>query len=172
MPDAVTSVMPGFLKNPGLRIYLMWTVLYGGGFIATAFNTDAGKVNLIWLAITAAGLAYMAYEMPLQYRRAKIFFGIWAVTLVGGMIVSFQAFGGSSFPLVAEYIAGFWLLIVGIATILCGFFDRPVGPYAVSGIMQVAGAALCFFVPAFVDQQFVAAGVIGALSMLWLALYH
>lgn len=165
------STMIEALRKPGIRIVLAWVVLYGGGFIATAYGNDAEKINTGWLVITAVGLAYMAYEMPLKARRDQLFLGLWTAALVVGMLLTIDAFKVGAYGDVSRYVGAFWLALTGVATFLSAFFMQHRSNYYVSAAMQLAGAIAIVSIAAFEDSQLLISGIIAAVSMLWIVLF-
>ncbi len=69
------------LSDSRARVYLLWAVLLGIGFVATHFYQNK-NINGVWTLLSLIGLGYMYKVMPLRVTQMKQIFRVWIVTIV------------------------------------------------------------------------------------------
>ena len=153
------------------RVYLVWAVLATAGFVATHFY-QKHAINALWTVLAAIGLLYMYRVMPLKVRQMQRIIGVWAGTIIAGMVVSGAVFyiGGAAASQLIGQLGAFWLAVMAVGYALNGLVDRPAAWYWFAAVINVIAAVLCWRVDSFLSQQYLVAAIVTAWSMvnLWL----
>ncbi|HSH31567.1 MAG TPA: hypothetical protein VK963_02760, partial [Candidatus Saccharimonadales bacterium] len=97
---------------------------------------------------------------------------VWLAVIVVGMAVSGAVFYIDSISWLIGYLGVFWLFLMGLGHIANGLVDPPAQEYYVSGGLQLLAGAACLVLPALLDIQYIVAGLVGGLAMVWLILYR
>jgi hypothetical protein len=155
------------------RVYLVWAIIVFTGFIATHFYQRPG-INYLWLALSLMGLGYMNFQLQqMRYREpALLYIGLlWLLTIAFGLIVSVMAFVYEPLANMIAYLGIFWLFLMGLAHILNRVVD-PSRAYLISGGFQILAGAICFIFEPLLPMQYLVAGLVGGLAMVWLIVFR
>jgi hypothetical protein len=156
--------------NPARKVFAVWAIIILMGFIATHFYQDP-TVNWVWTVLSVIGLWVMYKHMPLRIPKLKKIFLGWVGVIVFGMVFSFAIFSFESLYFLIGYLGIFWLLLMGIGHWLNGWFDRS-KIYIYSGLVQVVAGVACYFFLPLLLNQYIVAGVVGAVAMVMLLLFR
>jgi len=155
--------------NAGRKVFGLWAAIILGGFVATHYN-QTDKINYLWLALSLIGLAYMKKEMSFQYFDLKKIFLTWFYVILFGMIISFAAFSSPKLVFLSGYLGVFWLLVMALGHAITGIIDNK-SVYVTTAGMQILAAGLTLYFLPLLIIQYLVAGLVGALAMIWLVLY-
>ena len=164
-PPAAPAQNPKFWY--GIRkIFLVWAILLLIGFGATHFY-PAPRVNILWTILALFGLGYMKSQLPFAQRAYRHIFLTWLIIIVLGLIISASSFYYPPLYFLLAYLGIFWLLLLGIGHLSTGLITKRKKFYKTALAHGIA-AILIAMVPAFFGVQYLAAGVVASLSMVWL----
>lgn len=155
------------LHGSRARVYLLWAVIAGGGFLWTHY-WQLQRINLVWTVISLVGLGYMFKVMPLKIAYMRRIFYSWLIPITFGMAISIAAFYVSDLARLIAYLGVFWLVVMAAGYLWNGLVDRPAGWYYFAVVLNLAAAALCYYSPIFLEFQYLVAAIITAWSMLYL----
>lgn len=165
------NALPKPYWNAGRRVFALWGLIVLSGFIGTHFDqTDATKVDLIWVVLSVIGLAYMKKQMSFEYKDLRNIFITWLVVIVFGIAMSQAAFTYVSLARLSGYLGAFWLVIMALGHAITGLIDKKKLYIATTGLQLVAALAI-YMTPMLILYQYLIAGVVGALAMVMLILY-
>ncbi len=157
--------------NAGRRVFMLWAVIVFAGFIGTHKDqADPDKINLYWAILSLVGLAYMKKQMSFAYADLKKIYMTWFWVILVGMIVSVASFKTPALAQLSGYLGVFWLVIMALGHAITGKIDKKKVYITTTG-MQLLAAALVFMIPALAPLQYLVAGAVGALAMVWLVLF-
>lgn len=155
------------------RVYLVWAIIVFAGFIATHFY-QLPEINYLWLILSVIGLGYMGLLLKqMRFWEQKLLYIalLWLLTIAFGLTISTIIFVYEPLGEMSAYLGIFWLFLMGLAHIL----NRVVDPslvYLQSGGIQILTGAICFIFEPLLSIQYLAAGLVGALAMVWLILFR
>ncbi len=167
MNNEVTTAEPYW--NAGRRVFALWAAIILGGFVATHYN-QTDKINYLWVILSLVGLAYMKKEMSFEYPDLKKIFLAWFYVILFGMVISFAAFSAPRLIFLSGYLGVFWLLVMALGHAATGIIDKK-SVYITTAGMQILAAGLTLYYLPLLIIQYLVAGLVGALAMIWLVLY-
>lgn len=155
--------------DPRARVYLLWAAITTVGYITTHYYQNK-NINFVWFALAVIGFGFMYKVMPLRVVQMKRIFTAWLIPISFGIIVSIIAVRLEIIPEIVPYLGVFWLSLQALAFVWNGLVDRPAKWYFAAAALNVAAAALCYFVDSFLDIQYLIAAIVTAWSMinLWI----
>ena len=157
--------------NAGRRVFMLWAVIVLAGFIGTHKDqADPDKINLYWAVLSIVGLAYMKKQMPFTDGVLKRIFMTWFWIILFGMIVSVVAFKTAALAMLSGYLGVFWLVLMAAGHAITGKIDKKTVYVTTTG-MQLLAAVCILMIPALLPLQYMVAGLVGALAMVWLVLF-
>jgi len=152
---------------------LVWAIIVFIGFIATHFYQLPG-INYLWLVLSLIGLGVMGFLLKqMHFQELKLLYIglLWLLTVAFGLTISAIAFVYEPLAEMSAYLGIFWLFLMGLAHILNKIVD-PSRAYLISGGLQILTGTICFIFEPLQTMQYIAAGVVGALAMVWLILFR
>jgi hypothetical protein len=155
------------------RVYLVWAIIVFTGFITTHFY-QRPEINYLWLVLSAMGLGYMGLLLKQMrfWQQKLLYIGLlWLLTITFGLTISVIVFVYQPLGEMSAYLGIFWLLLMGLAHILNHVVD-PSQVYLQSGGIQILTGTICFIFEPLLSIQYLAAGLVGALAMVWLILFR
>ncbi len=153
------------------RVYLLWAVLVGVGYVATHFY-QVRLINGLWLALSILGLGYMFRVMPLRLGFMKRIYLSWLVPITIGMAVSGLAFYITDLAGLIGKLGAFWLLVQAVGFLWNGLVDRPgLWYFIAAGVNLAAGLALFVYAP-LLPVQYLIAAIVSVWSMVMLFLFR
>ena len=162
--------MRAVLDSTRGRVYLLWALLVGVGYVATYF-VQRQQINGFWFLLSVIGLGYMFRAMPLQLAMMKRIYLAWLVPIAVGMAVSAAVFYVDVLTVeLLAYLGAFWLLVQAIGFAWNGAVDPPGNWYYIAAAVNLAGAIACYAWQPLLPYQYLVAAVISVWSMLMLAL--
>lgn len=166
-----SNALPEPYWNAGRRVFAVWAAIVLVGFLGTQmYQENPTSVNLGWGILSLFGLGYMKKLMPFSEPALKKIYGVWFAIVVLGIAFSQAAFYSPTYGWLTQYLGAIWLGLMALGHGLTGLIDKK-GVYGVTVGMQVAALAAILFLPSVLAIQYVVAGLVGALAMIWLILY-
>lgn len=159
------------MQNTRARVYLLWAVLTGIGFVATHYYQNK-NINGIWIIISIIGLGYMYKVMPMRDVQMKKIFASWLVPITVGIIVSVLAVRTSLLPELVPYLGAYWLVVMAVGYLWNGLVDKPALWYFVAVGLNLLAAILIYAFDSFQEFQYLIAAIISVWSMLNLWIFR
>lgn len=160
-----------YLSSTRVRVYLLWAVLTGVGFMATHFY-QVPAINGLWTLLSIIGLGYMYHVMPLKINQMKRIYQSWLIPIIVGMVVSVLAVRTGIYPSLAGYLGVFWLAVMAIGYVWNGYADKPLFWYMFAGILNIVAAIVILLFDSLLSVQYLIAAIVSIWSMLNLAIYR
>lgn len=154
----------GSYWNKPRKLFLVWAILIFLGFVATHFYQDP-NINGVWVVLSLIGFYFMYKYMPLASPKMRNILILWIVVVGFGMLVSAAVFRVPSLSYLIDYLGVFWLILMGIGSLLNAIWYTP-RLFILSGIMQIAAGLFILFTPSLLIYQYLIAAVVGAAGML------
>ena len=156
--------------NDGRKVFMLWAVIVLVGFLGTQYDQSSPeKVNGIWVVLSLVGLAYMKMKMSFQYADLKKIYLTWLVLIFAGIAYSEWIFYSAYAP-ISQYLGGIWLFIMALGHAITGLIDKK-KLYVGTTLLQVVAGFAVIYSPELAPNQYLVAGIVGALSMIALVLY-
>jgi hypothetical protein len=153
------------------RVYLLWAVLTGIGYVATHFYQQRA-INILWVILSIIGLGFMYRVMPLGVKQMKRIFLSWLVPIGFGVVVSGLVFYLDGIAQLLGYLGAFWLLVQAVGFFWNGLVDPPSDWYYIVAAVNAVAAAACYLLDPLVSVQYLIAAVVTVWSMLMLWIYR
>lgn len=154
------------------RIYLLWAALVAVGFASAHYSRSVNNVNIFWLVLSVLGLGYMYKVMPLRVKAAQAVLQTWFWTILSGVIVSFLAFKLPALAELSAYLGVFWLLLLAVAYLVNGLYDRPAAWYWVAMVLHIVAALACIVSNDFLRVQWLVAAIVSTWATLNLWIFR
>jgi hypothetical protein len=163
--------------NPVRILFALWGLIVIGGFLFTYYDQNATIVQIdgVWVVLALIGLIYMKWLLPWRESSGRAIFLTWLVLIALGIALTHISFAIPALLMtVAPRIGVLWLIIMGLGHAITGAIDRK-KIYILTALLQFAAAYGTWTVlasnPALFQDQYLVAGVVGAISMLLLVVY-
>jgi hypothetical protein len=153
------------------RVYLLWAVICAVGFVTTHYYQNY-KINGVWTVLSAIGLTYMYRVMPMRVKQMRYIFFSWLIPIAIGIIISGLAIRTSIFPELGAYLGAFWMFVMALGFLWNGLVDPPGKWYYIAAVVNVLGAAACYYFESLYPIQYLVAGAVSTWSMLMLWIYR
>lgn len=153
--------------NPKNIVFTTWAGILFFGFLATHFYQHP-NINWVWSLLSVIGLFVMYKYMPFRVIVLRRTFYHWLGVIVFGMAVSFGVFYVENIGWLLEYLGMFWLILLGLGHVI----NKPLYPgqkgLLQAGILQIVAGVMIWFVPQFLEYQYIIAAFASSAGMLLL----
>lgn len=144
------------------RACLLWAALITVSFVTAQFYQQPSIVWL-WLLCGLAGTGYM-----IKLRLSSYLISLVIASLAVGGSMSALSFELAGLAWLKLYLGVFWLFMMSLTHLAASLLDRPKQVYYVSTAMLALAGALSLLLESLLIIQFLVAGLVGALVLLWL----